>query len=102
MQCASPCTVCLVAGVIVYEAISDAPAFGFSKRQQAISCALGERAYAWEATEGLNVAFARSRLRSLVLGCLSRSATERPTAAQLLRNIDRLNSTTQSTSAKTL
>ena len=92
-------------GVIVYEAISDAPAFGFSKREQVNACARRERAYAWEPPFGDSLqagnpganrsAFERSRVRNIVLQCLARNASERPSALQLVAAIDRISNATR-------
>lgn len=90
-----------LAGVIAYEAITDACAFGFSKKEQVMACARGERSYAWEPANSTrpggssNAAFERSRVRSIVLQCLARDPSERPTASQLVRAIDRISNATR-------
>ena len=91
----------VAAGVIAYEAITDAPAFGFSKREQVMACARGERAYAWEPSDSSrsggnnSAAFERSRVRGIVLQCLARDPCQRPTAPQLVRAIDRISNATR-------
>lgn len=88
------------AGVIAFEAITDHPAFGFSKRQQALACARGERAYVWEPTDTASTssaakAFERSRISTVILQCLSRDPSQRPSALQLVRAIDRISNSTR-------
>ena len=77
----------------MFEAISGVRAFGIMTRSKDVfESAHGRRKYVWEGTHAPQ--FARSRVRELVLRCLARDPEERPTAAKLLRAIDRLGNTT--------
>lgn len=84
------------AGVIVFEAISDVPAFGrMVDANTVFEAAHGQRKYVWE--EAHTAQFTRSRIRDVVVRCLHRDASKRPNAAQILQAVDRLgNSTTTS------
>jgi serine/threonine protein kinase len=101
-------------GVIVYEAITGAPAFGrMANLDTVYAAAHGQAAYAWEAgarggTSGGGggsdgaAAFARSRVREAVLRCLHREPARRPTASQVLKAVDRVGSETQTQTWGTL
>lgn len=89
-----------LAGVIAYEAITDHSAFGFSKQDQVLACARGERMYIWEQPNSASMsaaakAFERSRISKVVLQCLTRNPSERPNASQLVHAIDRISNATQ-------
>ena len=83
------------AGVIMFEAIAGVREFSRSANTDAaFNAAHGKRRYPWEETRSRK--FARSRVRDLVLQCLERDPSKRPTAAQLLQGVDRLGNTTLS------
>lgn len=82
------------AGVIVYAAITDSAGPQFADQHEVFACARGARGYPWERRESMPPALARSRLRAQVLQCLSRNPTQRPTAEQLTRAIDRISHAT--------
>ena len=81
-------------GVLAYEAVSGSGAQRFSGTDEAIERAYGRGSFPWETPEGMTEQFARSRARHVVLSCLRREPARRPTAAQLLQAIDRLNNAT--------
>lgn len=82
-------------GVIVYEAISGSHAFPrLSGTEPILKCAHGGAKYPWEGDGVAGGAFARSRVRELVLRCLSREPDRRPRAPAVLRAIDRISNAT--------
>lgn len=80
-------------GVIGYEAITQRSAL--TTREAVFGCAAHTYSYPWEApTPELHNAWRRSKMRPLLSQCLARDAAERPTAAQLLTQIERAGSAT--------
>ena len=77
-------------GVIVYEALTDDIVFPpFVKRPTDIfAAASGTARYPWELDQ--DAQFSRYRIRPVVVACLARKAAARPTAVQLLAQLDRL------------
>ena len=75
---------------MVYEALTDDIVFPpFVKRPIDIfAAASGTVQYPWELDQ--DAQFSRYRIRPVVEACLSRQAAARPTAVQLLAQLDRL------------
>ena len=77
-------------GVMVYEALTGALAFPpFRKRPvEVYEAAGGSARYPWESDR--DVQFSRYRIRPVVEACLARDAAARPSAVQLIAQLDRL------------
>jgi serine/threonine protein kinase len=74
-------------GVIVYEALAGCRAHTTA---EAHAAAAGAQPYTWERDPA--PAFAQSRLREIVLACLSRNRNDRPTAHDVLAAVDAVGS----------
>ena len=76
-------------GVMAYEAIAQRPAR--ASMRDLYECASGRAPYPWEAQPAKQpAAWRTSRLRAVLLPCLSRQPEERPTAAQLAESVTRM------------
>ena len=86
-------------GVILYEVISGNRAFALdAKVADCFACALGDKLYPWELPlDEQPAAWRHSRLQAGVVRCLQRDAAQRPTAAELKRDLRRLGATTATT-----
>jgi serine/threonine protein kinase len=83
-------------GVIVYECLTGTPTFSsLDTKETVFGCAKGDVAYPWERdVHELPDRWRRSRARNIFGDCLSRDAAARPTAAQLVKSLGKLNSNT--------
>ena len=80
-------------GVMCYEAIAQKMAL--TTMADVFDGASGTKQFPWEAPAAQQPdAWRRSRLRSLIQPCLSRDASTRPTAAQIVQLIERVGSAT--------
>jgi serine/threonine protein kinase len=83
-------------GVIVYECLARCRAFhAHSALEKVFECAQGLEPYPWERPlHDLPEGWLNSRSRTFFGTCLLRDAAARPTAAQLLKSLNKLNNTT--------
>jgi serine/threonine protein kinase len=83
-------------GVIVYECLAGCRAFRpHSAAEEVFECAHAMMPYPWEQPlENLPKGWSKSRTRTFFSGCLQRDPAARPTAAQLLSSMHKLNNTT--------
>ena len=91
-----------IAGVLVYEAITDASAFSHMPNVESVMAAAhGDAKYKWELEQEQQdrgaAAFGRSRVRDAVLQCLHRDPAQRPSAQKLVRAVDRIGNETMTT-----
>ena len=81
-------------GMMAYEAVVGCVTF--TSLEAIGGCAFGEAPYPWERPLSAQpAAWRRSRLRALVMPCLTRDPDERPAASDLLAGVSRLGHTTR-------
>lgn len=83
-------------GVVVYECLTGERAFPrYGGNTGVLACAKGRAKYAWERPEEeLPTAWVKARVRPVFERCLARSAADRPSAFEVLRGLQRLDSVT--------
>ena len=85
---ANPAADILALGVMVYEALTDASVFPPSVKMPVdiYAAASGSRQYPWELDQDAQCR--RYRIRPAVEACLARNAAVRPTAVQLMAQLN--------------
>lgn len=79
-------------GVVMFEALTGAPAFPrFCGADTIAACAAGEAAYPWEGgADEVPRAWTHARMYPIIAPCLSRDLERRPSAPELMRAFRRL------------